>query len=212
MYRWPCHLSKSLTCGDSPRVIFPWLLELCIDDRIIRPSRWLVVTRQGGRPFDFWNLDRWSYHPSKSLTYGYSPRGISPWLLLNCGSVFQSSVQVVDLCWFTKSDISLTFGIVYRWSHHPSKSLTCGDSPRVISPSLLKSCIDDPIILLSRWLVVTRQGGRPLHFWNFDRWSNHPFKSLTWGGSPRGISLSLSLNYVSVTLSSFQVVDLWWFA
>ena len=201
-----------------------------------------------------------------------------------------SSVQVIDSRWLVKGDFPLTFGMMDRWSYHPSKSLTRGDSPRGIIPCLLGLCIDDPIILPrfwlvvihkgwifpwllglciddpivrpSRWLVVTRHGGYFLDFWDdrsmilssvqvvdswwlanedisltfgimdrwyyypstsltrgdsprvdisltfgiMDRWSYHPSKSLTRGDSPRGFPLKF-WDYVCMILSSVQVVD-----
>jgi hypothetical protein len=171
-----------------------------------------VVIRKGVFTLNFWNY--WIYdlsHLSKSLTCGDSPRGNALDFCIH-GSLILSSVPVLDLCWLAKGDLPMTFGIMYRWSYHPSKSLTCGDSPRriplwqilrCVSMIIsfiqvvdlwsftkrifawpLESCIEDPIIRPSRWLLVTRQGGFPLDFGN----------------------------YVSFILSSVQVVDLWWLA
>ena len=72
-----------------------------------------------------------------------------------------SSVWIVDSWWLANGDCFLIIGIINRWSYHKSKSLTCNDSPRGISP----------------WLNGI-----------MDRWSYHPSKSLTRGDSPRGIS------------------------
>ena len=131
MDRWSYHPSKSLTCGNSPRWIFPWLLESWIVDPVNHQSRWLVMIRQGEFSLTFGNADRWSYHPPKSLTSDDSQRWISPWLL--------------ELC--------------FNYLSHLSKSLTCGDLPKGIYPWLLEMRIGDLITLQSRWLVMTRQGG-----------------------------------------------------
>jgi len=167
-----CHLSKSLAWFDSPRGIYPWLLEMRIGDLIIRPSSWLVMTRQGGFLLDFWNH----------------------------GSVILPSVTVVHLWWLAKLDLTMTFGIMDRRSYYPSKSLTCDDSPRGIYPWLLKLCFNDlshlsesltcgdsqrmispltfvimwiydPIKHQSRWLAVICQGDFSLTFEIMFRWS-----------------------------------------
>ena len=130
MDQWSYHLSKSSTCVDSPWRISPWLIEMWIDDRTISQSRWLVVTRHGWFLLDFW---KW-------------------------GLVILSSVQIVDLWWLSMEDFTLTYRNVDRWSYHPSKSLTCGDSPWMIFPWLMEIWIDDRTICRSRWLVVTSHG------------------------------------------------------
>jgi len=131
------------------------------------------------------NVDRWSYHPSWSLTCVDSPWKISPWLLeiwiedwtisqsrwlvvtrhggflrdlWKCRSMILSSVQVVDLWWLAMEYFFLTYRNEDPWSYHPSWSLTCVDSPWRISPWLLLRRIGDPIIRTNRWLVVTLHG------------------------------------------------------
>ena len=52
--RWSYYISESLTGGDSPCRIFPWFIEIWIDDPTIRPSRWLVVTRLRKFLLRFW--------------------------------------------------------------------------------------------------------------------------------------------------------------
>ena len=97
--RWSYHLFNSLICGDSPRGISFWMLELSRNDPIIYPSRWLVDTRQSKFPLGFCKY----------------------------GSMILSSIQVVDLWWFAKGDFSLTFRIMdwyfchsMKWLYHPS--------------------------------------------------------------------------------------------
>jgi hypothetical protein len=129
---WSYQQSKSLTCNDSPRRISSWLLELWIDDPIHHQSRWLVMTRQAIYP---WHLELCFDdlgHPFKSLICGDSPRDLS----LTFGIMFRwswTSVQVVDLWWLAKG--------VFTW--------------------LLEMLIYDPINHQSRWLVITRQGIYP---------------------------------------------------
>jgi len=114
-------------------------LELWIDDRIIHSTRWYVVIRQGGFPFEFWNY-----------------RGM-----------ILSSILVVDLWCLANRDFPLTIANMDRWFYHPSKSLTCEDSPRGISPWLLELWIDDSIIHPGRWLVAIRKGEFLLDFGNY---------------------------------------------
>jgi hypothetical protein len=142
-----------LTCGDSPRRIFSWLLEL---------------------------LFRWSHQPSKSLTCDETPRDLP----LTFGIKFRwswTSDQVVDLWWLANYDLSLTFGDVYWWSYHPSKSLTCGDLPRVFSLDYWRcwSMILSTIKVVYLWWLA--KADISLTFENVDRWSYHPSKSLTFG-------------------------------
>ena len=119
---------------------FPYLLEMWIRDPIIHPSRWLGVPRQGIFSLDLIKLlDLWSCHPSKSYTCGDSSSGFSPWFDKTAGSMILSFIQVVDLLWLDKGDFPWTFGNVNGWSYYPSKSLTCGDSPRGISRWLDKT-------------------------------------------------------------------------
>ena len=108
------------------------------------------------------NMDRWSYHPSKSMTCDGAPTQMSPWLI----------------------------DIKYRWFYHPSKSLTCGDAPWVISYWLLEMWMDDSIICPSRWLVLTRQVKFLFDYLVgiMDRWSYHSSNPLTCGDVPRVIS------------------------
>ena len=126
---WSYHTSNLMTCGDSQR----------------------------GLALDNWIKDRWSYHQSKSLSCGDSPRGISS-CYWNCGSMILSFVPVVDLWRFTKEDLSLTFGITDRWSYHTSKSLTCGDSPREITPDFWKcrSMILSSVQVVYLWRLAKR--------------------------------------------------------
>ena len=192
---------------------FFWYEELWIDDPFVRPISWLVVTPRvrflyyiwnycsiilwSVHVVDFWSIakgdflltfeikDRWSYHPSTSFTCGDSPEN-DPLGMRNCGSMILSSVHVVDLWWIDEGNFPLTFGIIDRWSYHPSKSLTCYQSPRGIfsdfcnyGSMILSSVqavdswwlarrwsswyeelwIDDPFVRPRRWLVVTPRVG-----------------------------------------------------
>ena len=139
MDRYFYYPSKLMTCGDSPRRIISWLFKLWIDDPIIHRSPWLVVSCREGFFLDFWN----------------------------CRSMILSSTQVVDLWTLFKPKCHLTFGIKDRWSYHPSKSLTCGDSSSSIYTWRLELWIDDPVIHPCRWLVVIRQVGLTKDFWNY---------------------------------------------
>ena len=128
------------------------------------PSRWLVVICQGRLLIDFWN----------------------------CGSL---------------------------WYYHRSKSMTCGDLPRRTSYWLLKLCINDPIIVPSRWLVLIRQGGFLLDLIEMvDRWYYHRSKSLTCGDSPRRISPWLDKMvdrwscYRFKSVARRNCVDLWYYS
>jgi len=66
--RWFCHRSKSLTRGDSQKIINPWVE----------------------------NVDRRFCQRSKSGTCGMSQRRNTPWVE-NCESVILSTIQVSDL-------------------------------------------------------------------------------------------------------------------
>ena len=116
MDRWSCHRSKSVTCGESSRGRFPWLLELRISDSVIDPSRWLVATRRGEFPLTFGIMDRGScYHGGVFLDF---------W---NYESLILSLIQV-GLVATRQGEFHFSFlRIMDRWSYHRSKSFTWGD-------------------------------------------------------------------------------------
>jgi len=122
--RWSSHRSQSVTCGDSLSRCSPWQIN---NASVI----WLLIQfvdlwrlAAGDFSLTFEIMDGWSHHRSKSLTCDDSPRGISVdfW---NYGSVILLSIRFVDLWRLAKGLISLTFGIMNRWSCHRSQLLTC---------------------------------------------------------------------------------------
>ena len=165
------------------------------------------MTRLGGFLFDSWNYGSMILSFIQVIDMWWLVKGFYLWCFYENGSVILSSIQIVDLWWLAKGDLPLTFFMnIDRWSCHPSKSLTCGDSARGISPWLfyeygsvilvihpsnqvvdwgdsprrislwlLKLWIDDPShssIQSSRWLVVTRQRGDfSLTLTIMDQWS-----------------------------------------
>jgi len=207
MDRWYYHPSNSLTRGDSPREISPWLLRLWIDDLIVRYSRWLFATRQGGFSLDFWDYGSMMISSVQVFDSWKLAKKFTIWLL---GSwMYDTIIRLSRI--LVKVDFSLTFGIVHRWFYHPSEALTRGDTPRgfplyfwddgsmILSSVHSLTCkgiylwlfgliIDVSIVRPSRWLLLTRQGDFPLLFGIIDKWSYHPSKLLNRGYSPRGLT------------------------